>query len=147
MSLAAYREENGPEIVLVLRPADDPEFPGIWGLPAASVRPGESPRRAARRIGAGKLGTSLAVGPLLRAGQQLRDGCTLQMSLFRATLSGVSPVLPAAGEGAGGATLYAGWRWGRPEELRGTALQGSLCSRLLLEHLGAWAPAGCKMSS
>ena len=151
MSLAVYREGEAPDLVLVLRPEDDPEFPGMWGLPAASVRPGESPLQAARRVGDGKLGAPLAVGSLVGSGSQPRDDYTLHMSLFRATLSGGPPALPAAVEDAGGVTLYAGWRWGRAEELLDAAREGSLCSRLLLEylveHLGARPPGGCKMSS
>ena len=39
---------EGPAgLLLVRRPDDDESLPGAWGLPAASLRPGESERDAA----------------------------------------------------------------------------------------------------
>ena len=34
--------ESPAGILLVLRPDDDESLPGVWGLPAASLREGES---------------------------------------------------------------------------------------------------------
>ena len=60
---------EGPEgVLLVRRPDDDESLPGVWGLPAASLRPGESELDAVRRAGRDKLG--LEVLPLRALGAE-----------------------------------------------------------------------------
>ena len=39
-------------ILVVRRPYDDVDLPGIWGLPATAIKQGESPDTAANRIAA-----------------------------------------------------------------------------------------------
>ena len=51
---------EGPEgLLLVRRPDDDESLPGVWGLPAVSLAPGESEEDAVRRAGRDKLGVEL----------------------------------------------------------------------------------------
>ena len=45
--------------LIVKRPDDDPDLPGVWGLPAVSVRDDESFELAIRRAGRQKLGVIL----------------------------------------------------------------------------------------
>ena len=132
----AVGQRNAPSsVLLVRRPDDDEEFPGMWGLPAASCRPGEAIQEAAQRIGVQKLGGGVKLGPRLGLGRQDRAGYTLAMSLYAATLDRACPNLaPAQGRGRE-VTLYAAWRWGDPRELADSARQGSLCSRLLIDSL------------
>ena len=48
---------RGAEILVVLRPPDDLELPSVWGLPAASLRAGESWEDAVVRAGREKIGS------------------------------------------------------------------------------------------
>ena len=125
------------KILLVQRPEDDQEFPGIWGLPAVSLGLGETPGEAARRIGPQKLGTEVRLGYRVASGKQKRPEYTLEMSLYEATLDRLPPTLPVKPSFGTRVTLYTGWRWGVPQDLRVPALRGSLCSQLLLDWLGA----------
>lgn len=133
---------NGAELgylLLVCRPDDDAELPGLWGLPAATRRKGETETATIRRIGRQKLGVTLQPGPLLAEGRQPRPQYLLRMQLWAAQISGgqldiaapnSAAVLDEAEDAA--VTRYAAWRWGRPSELQPAAAQGSLCCQLLL---------------
>ncbi len=60
---------EGPEgLLLVRRPDDDESLPGVWGLPAVSLAPGESEEDAVRRAGRDKLGVE--VEPLEPVGRE-----------------------------------------------------------------------------
>ncbi len=135
VALAVAQRGAPRKVLLVRRPDDDDQLPGMWGLPAASCRAGESHEAAARRIGPQKLGAGITLGECLATGTQVRAGYTLEMSLYSATLDQAAPSLPAGRETGRAATLYASWRWGDPSELAESARGGSLCCRLLLETL------------
>jgi ADP-ribose pyrophosphatase YjhB (NUDIX family) len=121
---------DGPGgVLLVRRPDDDESLPGVWGLPAASLRPGESEREAVKRAGRDKLGVT--VEPLRALGSEASDAATMRD--WAARIEAGEPSVP---QPAGG-TQYAGWRWGDPEELAPAARQGSLCARALLRSLGS----------
>ena len=140
VALAVMNRDCPSKILLVQRPEDDQEFPGTWGLPAASLRPEETPERAARRIGTQKLGTKIRLGTMVACGRQQRAQYTLEMSLYEAKVDR-SPLSLPTGPGRGPkVTLYTGWRWGVSQDLTGSALRGSLCSQLLLEWLGELKP-------
>lgn len=126
------RSPDGSRLLAVRRPDDDEELPGLWGLPAASLRAGEGWTDAAARVGPEKLGVDLAVGEALREGEADRGGYRLRMWLFGAEVLSGEPEVPQA---APGVTQYAEWAWAPPARLREAAEQGSLCSRLCLEHL------------
>ena len=136
VALAMAKGDEPSKVLLVRRPEDDRELPGAWGLPAASLRPGETPEEAARRIGLQKLGAEVRVGRRMNSGRQDRAGYILEMSLYGATLDRAVPDLPAGRGGDPGVTMYTAWRWGDPLELADSAGRGSLCSRLLLDSLG-----------
>ena len=57
VALAAWGEEG---LLLVLRPQDDPEFPGAWGLPAVSLQGEETLEEAALRVAREKLGAEVS---------------------------------------------------------------------------------------
>ncbi|MDT7944543.1 MAG: NUDIX domain-containing protein [Dehalococcoidia bacterium] len=136
---AAILEEGGGKVFLVRRPeGPEEEFPGLWGLPAATLRPEETPPQGVERLGREKLGLGLVVGELLARGQQLRGDHVLTMFLFAAHPTSWPPSLTR--EGRAGITLYTEWTWGEPRLLIPAARMGSLCSRLLLDYLGIeWA--------
>ncbi|MBR9988829.1 MAG: NUDIX hydrolase [Gemmatimonadetes bacterium] len=118
-------------VLLVQRPPDDEDLPGVWGLPAATLAEDESPADAARRAGRDKLGVELEAGRLLNEGSAQRAAYRLDMQLLEARILGGTPVTDAGG--ADGTTRYQAWRWGAMKDLASAAARGSLCSRLALE--------------
>jgi 8-oxo-dGTP diphosphatase len=121
---------EGPEgLLLVRRPDDDESLPGMWGLPAVSVAPGESEEDAVRRAGRDKLGVE--VEPLEPAG---REGA---MTDWSARVCSGEPAVPQAGP----RTQYTDLRWGELSELVPAAREGSLCCQALLRARGLdWGP-------
>lgn len=126
------REDASDRILVVRRPPDDPELPDVWGLPAASLAPGESWEDAVRRAGREKLGVELRPLRALHEGWATRPGYRLHMRLFEAAVTAGEPHVP---QPVRGVTQYVGWTWASPERLRDAAEGGSLCSRLCLEAL------------
>ena len=118
--------------LLVRRPDDDDSLPGLWGLPAASLREGESEREALLRVGRDKLGVE--VEPLEPIGEDEaeRDDHRIEMRDWSARIAAGAPAVPQPGEG----TQYVEWRWGEPNELAPAARAGSLCARALLRSVG-----------
>ncbi len=126
------RSPSQPEkVLLVRRPDTDPELPGLWGLPAASLQPGEGDLDALERLAHSKLGITLHSIRLCCEGEQQRPQYRLRMRLYEALPNG-EPVLPSPSSLAG-ITLYEAWRWGELSELRASASAGSLCSFLALQ--------------
>jgi NUDIX domain-containing protein len=116
---------EGPDgLLLVRRPDDDESLPGVWGLPAVSLAPGESEQEGVRRAGSDKLGVE--VEPLERLG---REGT---MTDWEARIVSGRPAVPQDGPH----TQYSDLRWGDPSELAPAAREGSLCCRALLRARG-----------
>ena len=130
VSLAIRRGEEPGAVLVVQRPPDDPDLPDQWGLPAASLAPGESWQDAARRAARDKLGVEVEIGDELRRGSTPRTRYTLEMRLFEARIVAGTPAVP---QPVPGVTQYRAWRWGSADDLRPAAGQGSLCCRLYLE--------------
>ena len=120
-------------ILTVRRPYNDVNLPGIWGLPATSIKPDESHRNAAHRLGTLKLGGKMALGIMLAEGGQERASQHLIMSLYAATLDSSSPKLPNPTRNVDGATYYIDWKWAPVESLIVGAEMGSLCCQLVLQ--------------
>jgi 8-oxo-dGTP diphosphatase len=121
---------EGPEgVLLVRRPDDDESLPGVWGLPAASLREGESEREAVTRAGRDKLGVE--VEPLRPIGTD--QGERTVMRDWAARIAAGQPSVPQLAEG----TQYVDWRWAEAGELAPAARAGSLCARVLLRALGS----------
>lgn len=136
VSLVVLREAAvgaDPRLLAVLRPPDDEELPDAWGLPAASLRPGEAWEETARRAARQKLGLEVEVVSVLREGELERDDHRLRMRLYRVKILKGAPDVDQPAEGV---TRYVDWAWSPPERLEPAADRGSLCSRLCLEWLG-----------
>lgn len=119
-----------PGVLLsVRRPPDDPDLPDIWGLPAASLRPGESWEDAAQRAARDKLGVDIELGRELGRGRQRRGDTMLEMRLYAARIRSGRPRVP---QPVTGVTQYAALRWSLPDILETGAARGSLCCRLQL---------------
>jgi 8-oxo-dGTP diphosphatase len=116
---------EGPQgLLLVRRPDDDEDLPGVWGLPAVSLAPGESEEEAVRRAGRDKLGVE--VEPIERVGGEQT------MTDWEARIVSGEPAVPQPGPH----TQYAELRFGEPADLVPAARRGSLCSRVLLRARG-----------
>jgi ADP-ribose pyrophosphatase YjhB (NUDIX family) len=129
---------EGPAgLLLVRRPEDDEDLPGLWGLPAASLDEGESEEEAVRRAGRAKLGVE--VRPIRSLGEAVgeRAGYRIRMRDWEAEILTGSPVVPQPGAG----TQYDELRWGDPADVVPAARAGSLCCRVLLRSRNLiWEP-------
>jgi methylated-DNA-protein-cysteine methyltransferase-like protein len=134
VSIAIREPGRTGRILLVRRPANDPELPGAWGLPAASLRPGESWEDAARRATRDKLGVHVRLQGELRRGSIARAHARLRMRLYDASLARGAPIVP---QNVADVTQYTDWHWGEASELRPAAARGSLCCRLALAAFAA----------
>jgi ADP-ribose pyrophosphatase YjhB (NUDIX family) len=128
--VAIRHPEDRARVLQVRRPPDDEGLPNAWGLPAATLGPGESWEEAAHRVGREKLGVELELAGQLNEGTAVRPDASLVMRLYAARIHAGDPdvsVAPAE------VTRYTDWRWGEAEALRPAAKRGSLCCRLFLE--------------
>jgi ADP-ribose pyrophosphatase YjhB (NUDIX family) len=121
---------NAERVLIVQRPADDEDLPNMWGLPAASLRAGESWHDAVARAGRDKLGVELKVGHEVKRGTLERKQYTLEMRLYEAEIVTGRPIVPQPNDTV---TQYQNWTWGTAEDLLPAAERGSLCCRLFLE--------------
>ncbi len=128
-------DEPGGErrILAVRRPADDPQLPGLWGLPAVSVGSEEDEPEAVRRLGREKLGVRLEALSDLREGTLERSSYLLHMKLYEARIVEREPAVP---QPHAGVTQYVEWKWADASVLLPAARRGSLCCRLYLRELG-----------
>ena len=124
------RNPADPDSVLtVLRPDSDEDLPNVWGLPAATLRPGEEWEAAIMRVGIEKLGVQLKIGKELERGSTERHHYRLNMRLYEAEITRGTPFVPQPDDAY---TQYAKWKWGSGEDLKPAAQRGSLCCRLYL---------------
>jgi ADP-ribose pyrophosphatase YjhB (NUDIX family) len=121
--------ESPAGVLLVRRPDDDDRLPGVWGLPAVSLREGEAERDAVLRAGRDKLGVD--VEPVTPVGAEEGEG--VAMRDWAARIVEGEPKVPQPGEG----TQYVELRWGDSAELAPAARAGSLCARVLLRAVGS----------
>ena len=124
---------DGPGgLLLVRRPEGDESLPGEWGLPAATLRPGEREEDAVRRAGRDKLGVEVRPLRVLGEASGQRPAYRILMRDWAVEIVAGEPEVPQAGDG----TQYESWRWGEPADLVPAARHGSLCARLLLRERG-----------
>jgi 8-oxo-dGTP diphosphatase len=124
---------EGPDgLLLVRRPEGDESLPGAWGLPAATLRPGESEEDAVRRAGREKLGVEVRARRVLGEASSERPEYRILMRDWEVEISEGEPAVPQAGEG----TQYETLRWGEAADLEPAARRGSLCAQVLLRERG-----------
>ena len=131
VSIAIF-DENRKNIIAVQRPGDDEDLPDAWGLPASSLREGESFEDAVIRTGIEKLGVQLLPIGELEEGQVERTSYTLMMKLYEAKIAQGTCTVPQKVEGI---TQYQQWKWAGAECFMPAAKLGSLCCRLYLKYL------------
>ena len=110
------------QLLSVRRADDDDELPGVWGLPAGTLRQEETVEDLITRIGRDKLGVKLTPVRFINSGKQLRPHYLLEMELWEASMEGV-PVNPE-------------WRWADVDSLQPGAAAGSLCCELAIKGKG-----------
>lgn len=116
---------NGRRVLAVRRPDDDDELPGIWGLPAGTLRGSEAVDDLIRRIGQQKLRVRLTPIRKLSAGFQERPGYRLEMELWEVEMTG-TPQHPE-------------WQWADLSLFESGQARGSLCCGLALGNSGTEA--------
>jgi ADP-ribose pyrophosphatase YjhB (NUDIX family) len=109
-------------VLSVRRSDDDDELPGVWGLPAGTLRAGETKDDLIKRIGWEKLGVALTPVRQINAGKQMRQHYLLEMELWEVAMEG--------------APLHHEWRWAPINSLQPGADAGSLCCELALKSEG-----------
>ena len=133
VAIVIRKPGDNESVLAVLRPADDEDLPNVWGLPAATLRPGESWDEAIKRVGLEKLGVQLKVGEELQRGTTERRNYRLQMRLYEAFIEKGTPFVPQPDLAY---TQYAKWKWGTAADLQPAAQRGSLCCKLYLREAG-----------
>ena len=133
IAVAIANPQDASLVLIVRRPEDDDDLPGIWGLPATSIKLDESDGDAAHRLGTRKLGAELTLDTVLAEGNQDRTTYQLAMRLYRASLGTPEPQLPEPENHIDDSTYYTEWKWAPRDSLREGARMGSLCCQLALQ--------------
>ena len=122
---------NGDEFLVVKRPDDDPDLGGHWGFPAATMRPGELPEQAAKRICKEKLACEGEVTRFLGIMFQKRNNYDIfLMDVDMVVTKGQEPNVRAATTEN---TAYVDQKWSTdPMDLMASAKGGSCCSSIFL---------------
>jgi 8-oxo-dGTP diphosphatase len=124
---------EGPAgLLLVRRPEHDESLPGEWGLPAATLRAGETEEDAVLRAGRDKLGVEVRPLRALGEADDERAAYRIVMRDWAVDIAAGAPAVPQPG----GGTQYESLRWGHLAELVPAARAGSLCARVLLRERG-----------
>lgn len=118
---------------VVQRPADDANLPNAWGLPAGTLKEGETLEECVLRSGREKLGVELEIVGLLGEGELDRGAYTLRMKEYEVRVIAGEPSAPQPYPEV---TQYQATRWGNADDLVEAASRGSLCCRIYLEHVG-----------
>ncbi|MFB6295074.1 MAG: NUDIX domain-containing protein, partial [Candidatus Nanohaloarchaea archaeon] len=94
VALIIYHGADRDQVLSVLRPEDDEDHPGMWGLPATSLDADETWEDAVRRAAREKLGVDVAVEAVLDEGVQSRDGYDIRLRNYRVTITAGEPSVP-----------------------------------------------------
>jgi len=128
VSFVIYHKDR-TRFLLVKRPPEEDRLPDVWGLPAGSLKEGETFEEAVIRSGREKLGVELKIVRKMGEGEIDRGDYRLRMKAYEVEIIHGEPQVP---QPIRGITQYTQWKWGRPEDLVEAAQKGSLCCRLYL---------------
>lgn len=131
--LIIFRDSSREEVLSVLRPEDDDDYPGEWGFPATSLKEDEDWKEAIHRAAEEKLGVEVSVQELMSKGGQARDGYNIKVRNYHVEIESGEPEVDR-GETEG--TDYVKWSWRPPNAFRDDA-EGSedISKTLLLDYL------------
>jgi ADP-ribose pyrophosphatase YjhB (NUDIX family) len=122
VAVVIFRDD---QILAIRRREDDDELPGIWGLPAGTLRNSETVTDLIERIGLEKLQVKLTPVRCIAAGAQDRPSYRLEMELWEASMDG-TPTHPE-------------WQWASLDILQPGKTAGSLCCELAIATKAASA--------
>jgi len=125
--------EDENKFVAVKRPEDDEDLPGVWGLPAGSVKEDESFEEACIRLAKKKLGVDIKILKFIGRGNIDRKEYILHGEEFLVEI--VAGNINVNQEEITG-TKYADWKWALSEDLKEASSKGSLCSSIYLNYCG-----------
>jgi len=128
-------KDNPDQFLVVKRPDDDPDLGGHWGFPAATMRVGELPEQAAKRICKEKLSCDAETTRFLGIMFQKRNNYDIfLMDVDMVLADGQIPDVHASTTEN---TAYVDQKWSvDPEDLRSSASGGSCCSSIFLTDKG-----------
>lgn len=131
---AVVRRAGDASYLAVRRPLDDDRLPGLWGLPAVTLRPGELPESGIRRVGEEKLDARIEPVRFIGIRSAARGTYQLILMDIEADLVEREPDVRAA---TSDATRYIDQLWSSNLSLLSeAAVRGSLCCQILLESAG-----------
>jgi 8-oxo-dGTP diphosphatase len=129
-SVAIVIKDDAGRLLVVKRDDKDKDLPGVWGLPAATIRHGESPEQAAIRAARDKLGVTVRIGRF--TGEETighRDLHEYEAEIVEGT--------PSVRQDDPSVSRYADLQYtDDPGILLEAARKGSLCSRIYLRNAG-----------
>ncbi len=132
VALAIYESSEKSSILSVLRPEDDEDHPGVWGMPATSLNDGESWEEAVRRAAREKLNVEIESIELLSEGKQSRDDYDITLRNYQAEIKGNQT--PDVQEASTTGTKYEEWDWKPVNQMKEAATEtASLCTTLILD--------------
>lgn len=131
ISYVIYNKDRS-RILIIQRPPDDEDLPNLWGLPAGSLKNGETFEEAVLRSGKEKLGVELEIVSQIAEGELERKDYILYMKEYEAKIAKGEPKVPQPFEDI---TQYRAWRWGTADDLKEAAQKGSLCCQLYIKKL------------
>lgn len=129
------KDEN--DNFLVVQRPDDPndDLAGVWGFPAVTLRDNETEAQAADRVATSKLGITIRLGKRLDESTHDRPNYVLTLADYEATVASGVPTAPQADISV---TQYAACKFtDDPTILFAAARQGSQCTQIFLETIGA----------
>jgi 8-oxo-dGTP diphosphatase len=127
-SVAIVVRDAAGRLLVVKRDDKDKDLPGVWGLPAATIRNGESPEQAAVRAARDKLGVTVRIGRF--TGEDAIEDRHLRE--YEAEIVDGTPSVP---QNDPSVSQYADLKYtDDPRILLEAARKGSLCSRIYLRN-------------
>ena len=135
VAVVLKNKNNPDEFLVVRRPDDDPDLGGHWGFPATSMKDGELPEEAAKRICREKLGCDATATRFLGLMFQKRNSYDIfLMDVDMLLADGQEPNVHAATTEN---TAYVDQKWSTdPMDLMPSAKGGSCCSSIFLTDRG-----------
>jgi 8-oxo-dGTP diphosphatase len=130
-SVAMVIRDAEDRFIAVKRADDDESLAGVWGLPAATRRNGETDEGAVLRAGREKLGVAVKVLRLVGTDRIERQSYTLQLSDYEVAIVSGAPMVPQPDKTV---SQYTALQYTKDLDLLVEAAQrGSLCSRIFLD--------------
>lgn len=129
------KEKGSKSFLEVKRPPEDKDLANYWGLPAATMKPGELPEDCAKRVCTEKLGCKAIPTRFIGLMFQKRNAYDLFLMDIEMELE--QGEMPDINKAHTENTAYIEQKWTEnPLELMDSAKMGSCCSSIYLSDLG-----------